>query len=186
MLLIKRKGCEALVSIIVDFPSSTDAAPVENRLGPSVAGTILAAVDLSEDSSAVAVWASQLAEKTGAPLQILHVLHDPAENPGKYARCKSDPLEPMADTAERMLSEFMTQIRATHPGLKSLANATARLAEGLPAPTIVNEAGMLGASLVVIGCRRKNGMAKLLYGSVAERVLALSPVAVTVMKAPLA
>lgn len=156
-----------------------------DRRGLGIAWPILAAVDLSEESPAVVVWASELADKTGASLQILHVLHDPADSPGKYARQKSDPLEPMADTAERMLAAFLAEMRATHPDLNSLATATVRLAEGLPAQTIVNEAGVLGASLIVIGCRRKTGMAKMLYGSNAERVLQLSPVPVTVLKAPL-
>ncbi len=163
-----------------------DTAPVMYRRGLGVAGPILAAVDLSDESLAVVVWASELAEKTGASLQILHVLHDPADNPGKYARHKSDPLEPMVDTAERMLAAFLSEMRAAHPELNSLATATVRLAEGLPAQTIVNEAGVLGADLIVIGCRRKSGMAKVLYGSNAERVLQLSPIPVTVLKAPLA
>jgi nucleotide-binding universal stress UspA family protein len=169
---------------VVDLPARTGPAPAADQRGIAAGAPILAAVDLGEASRAAVSWASELAERTGAPLQILHVLHDPAEGPGKYARHKSDPLEPMADTAERMLSEFMAEMRAAHPGLKALDAATTKLAKGLPAQTIVNEARALGASLIVIGCRGKSSLAKLLYGSNARRVTRLSPIPVTVVKAP--
>ena len=169
---------------VVDFQSHTGLAPGAEQLRFSAGAPILAAVDLGEDSRAAVFWASELAEKTCAPLQVLHVLHDPAESPGKYARHKTDPLEPMADTAERMLSEFMAEVRAAHPGLRALSAATTKLASGLPAQTIVNEARRLGASLIVIGCRGKSGLESLLYGSNAQRVTRLSPIPVTVVKGP--
>lgn len=168
---------------VVDFLARTGLAPVTDRREIAVGVPVLAAVDLGEASRAAVLWASELAEGTGAPLRILHVLHDPAESPGKYARHKLDPLEPMTDAAERMLSEFMAEIRAAHPGLKSLAEATTTLAKGLPAQTIVNQARELGASLIVVGSRGKSGLARLLYGSNAEKVTRLSPIPVTVVKA---
>ena len=90
----------------------------------------------------------------------------------------------MSDTAERMLSEFMVEMRAHYPGLKALSAAATKLAQGLPAQTIVEQARQLGASLIVVGCRSKGGVAKLLYGSNAQRVAQLSPVPVTVVKEP--
>jgi len=173
-----------LVTEVVDFFARTGVTPVAEQRRIADGAPILAAVDLGEDSRAAVFWASELAEKTGAPLKILHVLHDPAERPGKYVQYKSSPLEPMADTAERMLAEFMTEMRAAHPSLKGLTAATTKLVRGLPAQTIVNEAGALGASLIVMGCRGKGILAKLLYGSNAERVARLSPIPVTVVKAP--
>ena len=168
---------------VVDILARMSLAPAAERHEIAVTVPILVAVDLGEDSRAAVFWASELAERTGAPLQILHVLHDPAERPGKYARHKSDPHEPMADTAGRMLLRFMADLRAARPGLRGLASATTRLARGLPAQTIVSEARRLGAGLIVMGCRGKGGIAKLLYGSNAERVTRLSPIPVTVVKA---
>ena len=169
---------------VIDFPVCRDSGPAAHRPVPAVGAPILVAVDLGEESRAALLWASELAENSGAPLRILHVLHDPAESPGKYARHKTDPLEPMADTAQRMLSEFMDRTREAHPDLESLAAASTKLAKGLPAQTIVNEAKAVGAGLIAIGCRGKSSMAKLLYGSNAERVTRLSPIPVTVVKAP--
>lgn len=169
---------------VVDLAARTGLALAEDPRRTAARAPILAAVDLGEVSRAAVLWASELAEKTGASLQILHVIHDPADSPGKYARHKSDPLEPMADIAERMLNEFVTEMRAAHPGLRGLATATAKLARGLPAQTIVNEARALGAGLIVIGSRGKSGLAKLWYGSNTLGVTRLSPIPVTVVKAP--
>lgn len=169
---------------VVDFPVNTGLASAVNWHRIAIGAPILVAVDLSEASRAALLWASELAEKTRVPLLILHVLHDPAESPGRYDRHKIDPLEPMADAAQRMLSDFLGQMRSAHPGLKSLAAATTKLAKGLPAQTIVNEAEALGASLIAMGCRGKSNLAKLLYGSNSEKVTRLSPIPVTVVKAP--
>ncbi len=169
---------------VVELATRTGLALEEEPRAMGARAPILAAVDFGEVSRAAVLWASELAEKTGASLQILHVIHDPAESPGKYARYKSDPLEPMADTAERMLNEFLTDMRADHPGLRGLATATAKLARGLPAQTIVNEARALGAGLIVIGTRGKGNFAKLLYGSNTLGVTRLSPIPVTVVKTP--
>lgn len=169
---------------VLDFPVRPDHLRAASRRGVSVGAPIIVAVDLGEDSRAVVVWASELADSTSARLIILHVLYDPPESPGKYALHKANPLEPMADTARRMLSEFMAEMRAAQPGLKSLEAASAKLAKGLPAQTIVKEAEALGASLIAVGCRGKNGLAKLLYGSNAERVTKMSPIPVTVVKSP--
>lgn len=167
---------------VVDLLARTGLAPTKDRREAFARAPILAAVDLGEASRATVLWASELAERTGAPLQILHVLHDPAESPGRYARYKASPMEPMADTAERMLEEFMVDMRAAHPRLKILIAAAVKLAKGLPAQTIVNEARRLGASLIVIGCRERSSLARLFYGSNARRVTQLSPVPVTVVK----
>lgn len=172
------------MTVVIDFPVRRAPAPTIRQRAARVVAPILVAVDLGEDSRAAALWAGELAESTGAPLRILHVLHDPAENPGKYARHKANPLEPMADTARRMLAEFMDQLRAARPGVSGFAEASAMVAKGLPAQTIVNEARVLGAGLIVMGCRSKSSWAKLLYGSNAEKVTRLSPIPVTVVKAP--
>ncbi len=172
-----------MAEIVELLPRRAPSSETDQR-GIALGAPILAAVDLGPDSRAALLWASELAEKTRAPLYVLHVLHDPAESPGRYARHKSDPLEPMADTAKRMLSEFMAEVRADHPDLRVLETADPKLAKGLPAQTIVDEARMLEAGLIVVGCRGKGGLAQLLYGSNAQKVTRLSPIPVTVVKAP--
>ena len=179
-------GEVGLMSEVVELAERPGFGPAPDPRVKTAPAPILAAVDLGEMSHAAVLWASELAEKTGASLLIMHVIHDPAERPGKYVHHKSDPLEPMADTAERMLLEFLAEMRAAHPGLRGLAKATTKLARGLPAQTIVNEARALGASLIVIGSRGRSSFAQLLFGSNAQGVTKLSPIPVTVVKAPAA
>ena len=143
---------------------------------------ILVAVDLSGNSRAVLLWACEHAVNAGAPLMVLHVVHDRAEAPGTYSRNSPDPLMPMADTAERMLFEFMTEMRADRPDLRYLAEARTRVVSGLPASTIVDEAVRLDATLIVMGSRGPKGLSGLLYGSTAKKVVQISPIPVTVVK----
>ncbi len=165
----------------VEFPAE-ESGPEGRTLAADV-GPILVAVDLSGDSRQALLWACDYAEKSGAPVQILHVLHDPAEAPGKYSRNNgADTLAPMMDTAERMLAAFMTDVRADHIGLESLATAETKIVEGLPAPTIVEVAKRIGARMVVVGSRGHSGLPKLMFGSNSQRVAQLSPVPVTVVK----
>ena len=144
---------------------------------------VLVAVDLSEDSREAVLWASDYARRTSAPLHILHCLHDPADAPGTYSRAKADPLEPMADTAQRLLNDFVAAVRAARPDLESLAAASMRLVTGLPTQAIIDEAEALGAELIVLGSRGQNGLKRRLFGSVAQGVAQLSTIPVTVVKA---
>ena len=52
----------------------------------------------------------------------------------------------------------------------------------LPARGIVDAAAKFGADLIVMGSHGRSGIAKLMLGSVAAKVLALSPVPVLVIK----
>ena len=151
--------------------------------GASAASPLLVAVDMSEDSRAALVWALEHAASAGIPVTVLHAVHDPAAAPGTYNRQASDPLAPMADTAETMLSEFLADVEANHPELKRLADACTTVVEGLPAQTIVDEAMRNNARLIVMGSRGQTGLPKLLYGSTSQRVVQLSPIPVTVVKA---
>jgi nucleotide-binding universal stress UspA family protein len=144
---------------------------------------VLVAVDVSWDSRAALLWACRHAAIVDAPVTVLHVLHDPAETPGKYRANASNLLAPMSDTAEKMLSEFMAEVRETHSELKRLCEARAETMSGLPAQTIVGEAVRLDALLIVVGSRGHTGLPRLMHGSTAQRVVQLSPIPVTVVKA---
>jgi len=150
----------------------------------SADGPILAAVDFSEDSELALVWAARQAQLEGAPLVILHVIHDPAASPGFYRKPDEDWLRPMIDVAEEMMEEFLAQVKAEHPDQSALSSARVRLVSGLPAGRIVEVAKETGAHLVVVGSRGRTGLQTILLGSVAERVAQISPVPVVIVKAP--
>ncbi len=144
---------------------------------------VLIAVDFSQDSEAVLNWASDYADVIGAPLEILHVVHDPAGSPGTYRPEDKDPLEPMADVAERKLNRFFEQMVRDHPDQPVLSRAKLLCVEGLPASKIVDVAHARGARLLVLGGGRRNGLGRLVQGSTAHQVARHSRLPVTIVKA---
>ena len=166
-------------------PAPKPESLVARQAGASAAAAarpVLVAVDISWDSRAALLWAARHAPGDGAPVKVLHVLHDPAEAPGKYNGDGSDPAGRMIDRAEVMLAEFMAEVHANHPDLKRVAEADTKVVTGLPAQTIVDEAVRLNAALVVVGSRGQTGLPRMMYGSTAQKVVQLSPIPVTVVK----
>ena len=147
-------------------------------------GPIIAAVDFSSDSERALLWAARQAELEGAPLLVLHVVHDPAASPGFYHKPDEDWLRPMVDAAEQMMKEFLAKTRADHPDLEPLISAKTRMVSGLPAGRISEVAEEVSARMVVLGSRGRSGLEAVLLGSVAERVAQISPAPVVVVKTP--
>ena len=169
------------VDVLTEAIPASDAGAVEF---PAPSGDpILVAVDFSADSAAALRWAVDQADMLGAPVHIVHVVHDPAEAPGKYKPQKQDLLRPMADVAWEMMSDFIVRMRADRPRSQILEEAEMTLVAGLPAPAILNMARRLSARLVVVGTRGRTGLRRLILGSIAERVVQNSTVPVTVIKA---
>ncbi|MGI9356133.1 MAG: universal stress protein [Rhizobiaceae bacterium] len=145
-------------------------------------GPVLAAVDFSEDSAVAVEWAARQAELLNVPLVILHVVHDPAASPGFYHKPGEDYLRPMVDVAEDMMEDFLQKVKEKNPDLPALATTSARLVSGLPAGRIAEITDETGASIVVIGSKGRTGLQSILLGSVAERVVQISPVPVVITK----
>ena len=157
-------------------PNSDQAA-----LHPS--GPVLVAVDFSADSEVALVWACRYASLTGTGLIVLHVVHDPGEAPGYYRLGEGDALRPMEDVAREMLEEFLEKAREDYPDVADVANMDSRLVRGIPASRILEAAESADAGLIVMGSRGRTGLPHLLLGSKAERVVQMSPVPVTIVKA---
>lgn len=148
-------------------------------------GPILVPVDFSEHSEAALVLATELAQGLGAPVMVLHVVHDPGTMPGYYARvAKKKVLARLEDVAGEMLDAFLTKVRERHPELKGLGKAERLLVSGLPVTRIVQVAEKKGARLIVLGSKGATGLKHLLLGSVAEQVLHLAEIPVTIVKHP--
>lgn len=144
---------------------------------------IIVAMDFSDDAEAALVWACKYAEKTGAPIQALHVVHDPGESPGYYHRNKEDVLRPLSDLAGEMMAEFLARVETENPDLKTVADVEPLLVTGIPETRILEVAERNNARIIVMGSRGRTGLPHLLMGSKAERVVQLSPVPVTIVKA---
>lgn len=146
-------------------------------------GPVLVAVDFTPDSEAALLWACDYAGHMGAPLTVLHVVHDPGESPGAYRSDDPDLLRPMEDVASEMMDRFLVKMRDGHADLPALRDAEAILVKGIPATRILETAEKKDARLIVMGSRGRTGLPHLLLGSKAERVAQMSPVPVTIVKA---
>lgn len=127
-------------------------------------------------------WACQLAETTGSPLVILHVVHDMASNPGFYHQESTNGLQPMQEVAESMMDEFLLRLRSECPELQILDKADLQFVPGLPPTRIVEVSSLLQASLIAIGSRGVTCLPHRLLGATAERVAELSNIPVVVIK----
>ncbi len=145
---------------------------------------LLVPVDFSSFSEEALVFASGLAKKLTARLLVLHVIHDPAEAPGFYARQwkKKKYLQTMEEAAEEMMQEFLKKMRQTYPDQTPIKKATPLLVVGIPVKRIVEIAEKKQAGMIIIGSHGRTGLSNLLLGSKAGQVVQLSPIPVTVVK----
>ena len=126
---------------------------------------ILAPVDFS-DSAAVAVeYAVDLARMHKAELLLVHIIE-----PLNYAAPRFYPeptalLEEQRKQAAKQLSEFETTIRKRYRKCRS------EIHFGVVYEMIVQLAASLGADLIVIATHGRTGLAHVLMGSVAEKVV---------------
>lgn len=148
--------------------------------------TLLVAVDFTSYSKDALLFASRLAECMQAQILVLHVIHDPAEAPGFYARKgkKKKFLQSMEEAAEEMMAEFLKKMRRTYSDQMPIQEAIPLLVVGTPVTRIIEIAEKRQASMIIIGSHGRTGLSHLLVGSKAERVVQLSPIPVTVVKTP--
>jgi nucleotide-binding universal stress UspA family protein len=129
---------------------------------------ILCPVDFSDSSRRAVDQAMAIARWYGSSLTGLHVYPLPP-----VAAAPTGPiiLEPTLLTAEMraQLVAAVRQMLATEaaPGV----TADAVVAEGPPAGAILDQAGRMGADLIVMGTHGRSGFDRALIGSVTEKVL---------------
>ena len=129
--------------------------------------------------------AARLAESSGAPLVVLHVIHEPGNRPGYYRRQgRSDALLPIDAIAERALQGFLSDVRAQHPEHRPLLDrAEIRLVAGIPETRIPEVARSIGAQLILMGSNGRGSLARLFGGSISDRVAHHGSIPVTVVNA---
>jgi len=140
---------------------------------------ILLPIDGSDVAFAAAERAVALAKLAGAALHVVFVL-EPYPYTGIGAANSAGVQEYLADS-QRQATEALARIRALAqvPGL----GLTVETVEGSsPAEQIVETARRCGADLIVMGSHGRTGIARVLLGSVAGKVLLLSSVPVMIVK----
>ena len=146
--------------------------------------SILVPVDFSHYSEEALVYGSELASLLGVPLVVLHVVHDPGDAPGFYAkRRKSKNLKKMEDIAAEQMKEFLERAAGTYPSLKRiLKRSETMLVSGLPVTRILEIVNKIQPRVVVMGSQGRTGLAHLMLGSKTEQIVRLCPVPITVVK----
>jgi len=145
---------------------------------------ILVPTDFSPPSDAALEYARAVATRFGASLHLLHVVDDPYR--AIYtAEVYVPEVEGLRDEA---LADAMARVKDRLQSSDSRElRATADAVIGTPAWAIVEYAGGHDIDLIVMGTHGRGGMAHLLMGSVAERVVRTAPCPVlTVREAPAA
>ncbi len=146
-------------------------------------GRILVPVDFSRHSEAALLLACRLASCFKSPPLVLHVVHDPGDMPGYYAKSlKKKHLARIEDGANEMLADFLQRVAKSNNMVKGIASMESMLVKGIPTTRILEVAEKEQASMIVMGSQGLTGLKHLLTGSVTEHVVQLSPVPVTVVK----
>lgn len=141
---------------------------------------ILHPTDFSPASSPALKRAIELAKANRAELLLVHVMTSPLPiTTDAYVSPKLYEELEAATRAEsqKSLRRVMEKARRAGARVKSL------LLEGIPHQRIAQAARSRKADLVVIGTHGRTGFAKLLLGSVASRVLTVSPCPVLTVRA---
>jgi len=147
------------------------------------ARSILVPIDFSTVSSEALLFAGQLAESSSQSLIVVHVVHDDTHRRYIYSRRnESEQILPINEIAERMLKNFMADIREQHPDSVVLENAVEMVVSGLPATRIAEIANLTGADLIVMGGNSPSWLSKLIAGSVSNKVIRKSLVPVTIVR----
>jgi nucleotide-binding universal stress UspA family protein len=133
---------------------------------------ILVPTDFSAPSDAALVTAKELAERLGASIHLLHVLEDPYSTAAYatevYGYLPPGIKESWQKDAEAHMATVLT------PAERAQFSATTTVIFGAPAQSIVEHAENNGIDLIVMGTHGRGGVAHLLLGSVAERVVRMA------------
>jgi nucleotide-binding universal stress UspA family protein len=145
---------------------------------------ILVPIDYSQNSQAALAYGAELAVTFGASLDIVHVWDRPTyvtdavmvQRPGEAHK----PIgELIRENAQKDMDEFLAGIT-----LPAGVATKSRLLSGDPAATLLTELKKGEHDLVVLSTHGWTGFAHLLLGSIAEKLVRLSPVPVLTVPAP--
>jgi nucleotide-binding universal stress UspA family protein len=146
---------------------------------------IVAATDFSEDSNLALGFAEELARKFSAEILVLHVdqplapvMMTPELGPAMDVGAMSRIGEEQRLLAQRELDRIVGKLRDSGLKVRSL------LRVGSPFLEILHTAQGEGADLIVLGTHGRTGLAHVLMGSVAERVVQKAPCPVLTIRHP--
>ena len=139
---------------------------------------IMVPIDYSDNSKAALAYGAELALGFGASLDVVHVWDRPTyltdavmvQRPGEAHK----PIgELIRENADRDMTEFLSEV-----SLPTTLSVSRRLVSGEPASALLAELKKGEHDLVVLSTHGRTGLAHLLLGSIAEKLVRLSPVPV--------
>jgi nucleotide-binding universal stress UspA family protein len=138
---------------------------------------ILVPTDFSPSADRGLEYAITLAQPLQARLTLLHVLHLPTWEMGERSPSSLEAyLQGVQADAQR-------QMQAAHERVQhARIHCDSAIIEGIPSQTIVDLAGNREVDLIIMGTHGRTGLAHVLLGSVAERVVRLAPCPVLVTR----
>ena len=139
--------------------------------------TILCALDFSEVSPKVAEYARMLAESCGARVVALYVAPSLTQYVEFHVQASyiDDFVTGIVSGASETMDSFVKQY---FKGVE----AEGRVVSGYAAEEIVNVAEEINADMIVLGTHGRKGIDKILFGSVAEKVIKTAKVPVLSMR----
>ena len=138
---------------------------------------IVVPMDFSDVSERAALYAESIARSLNAALYLVHVQPSSASTPHSL-----DPVSAGADSREQRYHAALEHLeglarRFASPTLR----VTTEVRTGETAESIAQASRHYGADLVIMGTHGRTGMAHLLAGSIAEKVIRTAPCPVLVV-----
>lgn len=138
---------------------------------------ILVPTDFGEPSQRALEIALELAGTLGADLTIAHTCEIPAYAYPGLAMAPIDLLSPMEEVARKRLNELVSSLGQRCRSCKGV------LKVGIPWEEILEVVKETQADLVIMGTHARHGVTHALLGSVAEKIVRMSPVPVLTVRA---
>ncbi|MEW5914077.1 MAG: universal stress protein [Thermodesulfobacteriota bacterium] len=133
---------------------------------------VLFPIDLSETSPLLVDYVRTVAERFGAELHVVNVMREPLAS--------TSGIDMSREELDRIRSGVLAGARAQledfakkHFG--GLSKVTTMQLRGDPSDEILNYIQQQGISLVVMGTHGRKGLDKIIFGSVAQRIVQMSP-----------
>jgi len=142
---------------------------------------ILVPTDFGEAADAALIYARELAGRFGATLHVIHVTENIfLKTYGEtYGPLAIDLQRSLDEGARKQLDELLTDSDGSGPPTRRMI-----LNSSLPSFAIVEYADVNAIDLIVMGTHGRGGLAHLMMGSVAERVVRLAPCPVLTVRHP--
>jgi len=138
---------------------------------------ILCPIDFSRGSLHAMRVAVRLANESDAELDLVHVCYLPAASVDGVPPHTPEAFEQLVDEADRAMESALAE--AKDVGAKRVAT---RLLTGIPEEAIVEDAAPPEIDLIVIGTQGRTGLARILLGSVADKVIRHAPCSVLAVR----